>query len=228
MCPGLCYNLILFIAALHFSPSDWCAETLSSIWPQKVKAHTVWLTWRLFLFSYCYLRQGGSMIDLVCLFVGLSVRRITQKVKNGFAWRFSQRWVFGHGNRWLHFGRGPGSGSRTFFSKGKTTHRWEIALPCLGYNELLLRCCVSSTLVNHGDKVFMILPLLARACLFKSCRGTSAGWSGIPAQRVLQLCGRRLHKTQGADALTGKQAWPVNPPNREPAHNRRSTWRDDS
>ena len=35
-----------------------------------------------------------------------------------------------------------------------------------GYNELLLHLCVSSTLVNHGDKVFHYPPTASYSCLF--------------------------------------------------------------
>lgn len=86
--------------------------------------------------------------------------------------------------------------------------RYEFAVS--GYNELLLHLCVSSTLVNHGDKVFHYPPTASYSCLFKPHKGMSAGCSGMPAQRVLQLRGHP-NKILGVGFLPGKEAWPVHP-----------------
>lgn len=56
-----------------------------------------------------------------------------------------------------------------------------------GYNDFLLHPCVSSTFVNHRDKVFHYPPTASYSCLFKPHKGMSAGCSGIPAQRILRL-----------------------------------------
>lgn len=89
-----------------------------------------------------------------------------------------------------------------------------------GYNEMLLHLCVSSTLVNHGDKVFHYPPTASYSCLFKPHKGMSAGCSGIPAQRALQLHGCP-NKTLGVGFFTGKEALASESScNRKPACNK--------
>lgn len=58
-----------------------------------------------------------------------------------------------------------------------------------GYNELLvLHLCVSSTLVNHGDKVFHYPPTASYSCLFKPHKGMSAGCRMGSLLRRLSSC----------------------------------------
>lgn len=70
-----------------------------------------------------------------------------------------------------------------FFFSTHVMRQYEFTVP--GYNELLLHLSVSSTLVNHGDKVFHYPPTASHSCLFKPCRGLTAGCRRIPAQRAL-------------------------------------------
>jgi len=71
-----------------------------------------------------YLRQGGYVFVVVCLFVCLFVNNFAQKLLNGFAWNFQGRLAVGPVNKWLNFGGHPGQGSGYGSWFGSVSWHW--------------------------------------------------------------------------------------------------------
>jgi len=67
----------------------------STAWPlsDEIYLYTkyTYIAWLWPKSSDIYLRQGGCVIVVVCLFVSLTVSNIAQELPNGFAWNFQGR-----------------------------------------------------------------------------------------------------------------------------------------